>query len=73
MERYEYWNHARTRQHFLVRFDQAGQITGVCGPMRQAQIPVENRHNYDYDSQPRHTEWVRQHVSEFSSLMAVAP
>ena len=72
MGRYEYWTHTVSSEHYLVRFDGQGLITGVCGPLRQAQIPVENRHNYDYDAQPKYTEWLRQHTSDYNSLAPAA-
>jgi len=72
MARYEYWAHSGG-QHFLIRLDEDNRITGVCGPMRQASIPAANLHNYDYDSQPQHTEWIRKHMAEFHPIAEFLP
>jgi len=61
---FECWTH-QFGDNFLVRFDEANAITGVCGPLRRSDIPTSNMPNYDYDSQPQHTEWIRTHQSEF--------
>jgi hypothetical protein len=73
MERYDYWTHTRSGENYLVRFDGTGVVTGVCGPMQQSQIPAANRHNFDYDSQPEHAEWLRLHLAEFHSLAPGSP
>ena len=65
--RYEYWAH-REGEKYLIRLDEANLITGVCGPLRQVDIPAANRHNFDYDRQPLFTDWVRAHTSEFHNI-----
>jgi hypothetical protein len=62
--RYEYWAH-REGEKYLIRLEEDSLITGVCGPLRQADIPSANWPNFDYDQQPRLTDWVRAHTSEF--------
>jgi len=64
MPRYEYWAHADGWQ-YLVRLDEAGTVTGTCGPLYQPHIPSANRHNYDYDAQPIQAGWIQQHAGEF--------
>jgi hypothetical protein len=73
MDRYEYWTYNKSGEHYLVRLDAAGLVTGVCGPMG-SEIPMETWRRYDYDSQPRHTEWLRLHAAEFhDATLAAAP
>jgi len=67
MARYEYWTH-RGGENYLIRLDDADLVTGVCGPLRPAEIPASNRHNYEYDAQPQHTAWVRAHTMEFHRI-----
>jgi hypothetical protein len=67
MPRYEYWEH-HEGEKYLIRLDAANLITGVCGPMRQADIPPANRHNFDFDAQPLRTVWVQTHVAEFHQI-----
>ena len=64
MIQYEYWAH-REGEKYLIRLEEVDRITGVCGPLRQADIPAANRHNFDYDRQPLFTDWERAHTSEF--------
>ena len=71
MAHYECWEHS-VRENYLVRLNEASEITGVCGPFRQSDIPTVNMPNYDYDSQPRYAEYVRTHRSEFHQV-AEAP
>lgn len=70
MTRYEYWAH-RDGEKYLIRLDETNRVTGVCGPMRQADIPAANRHNFDYDRQPRLTDWIRAHTSEFQNSVSI--
>jgi hypothetical protein len=67
MIRYEYWTHL-DGENYLIRLGDANLVTGVCGPLRQSEIPEANRHNYDYDTQPQHTAWVRAHEAEFHTI-----
>jgi len=71
MVRYEYWLHD-VGEHYLVRLDDLNSITGVCGPLNQAQIPAANRQNYDYDSQPEFAEWMRVHLTQFREVDSAA-
>jgi hypothetical protein len=68
--RYEYWAHSQGEK-YLIRLDEANYITGVCGPLRQSDIPAANRHNFDYDQQPLLTVWVRANASEFHNSVPV--
>ncbi len=67
MDRYEYWEHT-SGEKYLIRLDSTNLITGVCGPLRQADIPSAGRHNFDYDAQPQHTVWVRTNGKEFHNV-----
>ena len=71
MTSYEYWEH-RDGEKYLIRFDEAHLITGVCGPMRQSNIPAINRHNFDYDAQPLHSKWIQIHAAEFRPIDTIS-
>ena len=67
MSQYEYWEHSEGEK-YLIRLDAANLITGVCGPMRQRDIPTANRHHFDFDAQPLRTAWVQTHQAEFHKI-----
>lgn len=71
MVTYEYWAHSGGEQ-YLIRLDAAKAITGVCGPLRLADIPQANRHNFNFDEEPQHSAWVRGHQAEFHNLDTAA-
>lgn len=71
MLHYEFWVH-RAGEKYLIRLDDANGVTGVCGPLRQANVPVANRFHFDYDAQPEHTAWVRAHANEFHCIDAIS-
>lgn len=64
---YEYWQHT-SGEKYLIQLDSSNAMTGICGPMQQADIPAENRHNFEYDAQPRYMAWVLAHLPEFRRI-----
>jgi hypothetical protein len=67
---YEYLVHTNGEK-YLVRLDEAGAVTGACGPLRQKSIPEANRQNFGYDDQPKQAAWIQLHRGEFQPVVAV--
>ena len=72
MTHYEYWAHTNG-YNYLIRLDEANLVTGVCGPFRHSTILEANMRNYDYDVQPQHPAWVREHASQFHRIDSTSP
>jgi hypothetical protein len=57
---YTFWQHVESSEIYAVRLKR-GDLTGICGPLKRAEVRRENLPAFDYDDQRDDVAWAQEH------------